>query len=156
MKRYLFLLALLAAPASARYAVVFRLASPPLPVGAGQHFAMCVANVGKVNADLTLQFINVRTGAVVQSRDLVLPPPGGPTPMPDPCLRTTAEEFGPASGQPSLLVGLVVIRHGLFSRGAAATASIQVTGGNGDLVASVPLHLATLINGRNTPIEKVQ
>ena len=53
----------------------------------------------------------------------------------------------------------MVVRHGVFHRAAAATASVQVTaaGANGarQVVASVPLHLATMINGRNTPIEVV-
>jgi hypothetical protein len=66
---------------------------------------------------------------------------------------------GPSADHP-LLVALVVIKRGLFSRVSAATASVQVTtvdaGGGRRLVASIPLHLATLTNGRNTPIERVQ
>lgn len=155
MNRFVCIAALLAfaGPSDARYMVVFRLASPPLPVEAGQHFSLCAANVGTINADITMQFLNVRTGAVIGSRDLTLPPPGSPG-MPDPCLDTTAAQVnGPGSGPP-LLVALVIIRHGLFSRVAAATASVQVTDANGHLVASIPLHVATLVNGRNTPIEK--
>jgi hypothetical protein len=52
-----------------------------------------------------------------------------------------------------------VVRRGLFSRASAATASVQITSadatGRQRIVASVPLCLATLINGRNTPIERV-
>jgi len=159
MKRLLFAIALLAAaaPAWGRYLVVFRLASPPLPVEAGQQFSLCAANVGTVNADLTLQFINVRTGAVIASRSVILPPPGAAA-MPDPCLEATAEQIGNAGTGPPLVVALVIIRHGLFNRAAAATASVQVTApapsGQRRLVASIPLLLATLTNGRNTPIEK--
>jgi hypothetical protein len=157
MKRLICVFTLLFAafPASGRYAVVFRLASPPLPVEAGQQFSLCVANVGTSKSDLTLQFINVRTGAVIKSRDLTLPPPGT-SPMPDPCLAATADEVGAVPGEPPLLVALVIVRHGLFSRAAAATASVQVTGPQGRMVASIPLHVATLVNGRNTPIENVK
>ena len=166
MKSLLCAIALLAAaglPASGRVAVVFRLASPPLPVEAGQRFALCAANVGTIKADLTLEFVNVRTGAVVAKRDVVLPPVGSGGIMPDPCLATAAEEMNAGSqpgAEPPLVVALMVVRHGLFSRASAATASVQVTAegpsGGRHLVATIPLHLATLINGRNTPIETVQ
>jgi hypothetical protein len=148
----------LAVPCWPRYFVVFRLASPPLPVVAGQGFSLCAANVGTVNADLTLQFISVRTGAVIATRNLILPPPGMTSAMPDPCLTTTAQDIPAAGTDPPLVVALVIIRHGLFSRAAAATASVQVTAptpaGERRTVASIPLTLATLTNGRNTPIEK--
>ena len=142
-----------AMPLPARYLVVFRLASPPLPVEAGQRFSLCAVNVGTMNADLTLEFLNVRTGAVVASRNVMLPPPGAGV-MPDPCLDATAEQVSGAGGAPPLMAALVIIRHGLFSRAAAVTASVQVTDGNQRLAASIPLHLATMINGRNTPIER--
>jgi hypothetical protein len=141
---------------------VFRLASPPLPVEVGQHFALCAANVGTMNADLTLQFINVRTGAIVATREVTLPPPGSAGAMPDPCLNIASDAVSVPAGAPAgepLIVALVVIKRGLFSRASAATASVQVTAAGatgGRMVASIPLHLATLINGRNTPIERVQ
>jgi hypothetical protein len=166
MRRLLSLISLLAVAAtssSARVAVVFRLASPPLPVQAGQHFELCAANVGTVDVDLTLQFINVRTGRVVTTRNVTLPPPGSVGRTPDPCLETTSDAVSLVPGAPAdepLLVALVVIKRGLFSRASAATASVQVTAADSDgtrrMVASIPLHLATLINGRNTPIERVQ
>jgi hypothetical protein len=116
-----------------------------------------------VKEDLTLQFISVRTGAIVASREVTLPPPGSAGGTPDPCLSTTAEALGAAGSppdQPPLLVALVVIKRGLFARASAATASVQVTAatstGERRVVASIPLQLATLINGRNTPIERVQ
>lgn len=165
MRRAIYSMALLAIAGTSAWpkvAVVFRLASPPMPVEAGQRFSLCAANVGTVNADLTLQFISVRTGAIVASRDVTLPPPGSASGIPDPCLHTTADALaGPAvtPADPPLLVALVVIKRGLFSRVSAATASVQVmvtdaTGGQ-HLLASIPLHLATLVNGRNTPIERV-
>jgi hypothetical protein len=143
--------------------VVFRLASPPLPVEAGQQFTLCAANVGTSNADLTLQFVSVRTGAVVVSKDVILPPPGTGG-MPDPCLTAKSESItgagAPPSGESAMVVGIVVTKRGLFGRAIAATASIQVTGsaptGERRLLASVPLYMATMTNGRNTPIEKVK
>jgi hypothetical protein len=157
----LFLMA--AAPAWPRVAVVFRLASPPLPVQAGQEFALCAANVGTANADILLNFVSVRTGAIVAGKQVTLPPPGAGA-MPDPCLITTAEAISkagspPSGGQP-LVVAVMIVRHGLFHGAAAATASVQVTiaGPNGErqTLASVPLYLATMTNGRNTPIEIVR
>lgn len=161
--RAIALLAMAGTGSWGKVAVVFRLASPPLPVEAGQHFGLCAANVGAVNVDLTLQFINVRTGAIVAARDVTLPPAGSAGNMPDPCLNTTAEAVlapaGARADQP-LLVAVVVIKRGLFSRASAATASVQVTvadaAGGQHLVASIPLLMATLTNGRNTPIERVQ
>jgi len=155
MKRSLCAIALLAfgIPLWARYLVVFRLASPPIPVEAGQQFSLCAVNVGTVDADLTMQFLNVRTGAVIGSRNVMLPPPGAGG-MPDPCLDATAEQVSGVGGGPPLMAALVIIRHGLFSRAAAVTASVQVTTSDRRIVASIPLHLATMINGRNTPIEK--
>ncbi len=161
MLRCLFLLALAAPVLPAKVAVVFRLASPPLPAGPGHRFSLCAANVGVTNVDLTLQFILVRTGAIVATRDVTLLPPGHAGPSPDPCLETAADALpaaAPGSGPP-LIVALVVIRRGLFSRASAATASVQITApdpsGTPRLVSSIPLMLATLVNGRNTPIEQV-
>jgi hypothetical protein len=164
-----------ASPAWPRVAVVFRLASPPLPVQAGQEFTLCAANVGRANADIVLNFVSVLTGAIVASKQVTLPPPGAgvpgsipagavPSPMPDPCLITTAEAIANAgaatSGRQPLVVALMIVRHGLFHGAVAATASVQVTvaGANGErqTLASVPLHLATMTNGRNTPIETVR
>lgn len=162
----LFLMA--AAPALSRVAVVFRLASAPLPVQVGQEFALCAANVGISNADITLNFINVRTGTIVASKQLTLPPPGAggavQSAMPDPCLSTTADAIAKAGVAPTtdplLVVALMVVRQGVFRKASAATASVQVTvaGPNGarQIVASVPLYLATMTNGRNTPIEIVR
>lgn len=167
MKRLLgsLLILLIAAPAWPRVAVVFRLASPPLPVQAGQEFALCAANVGTTNADITLNFVSVRTGAIVASKQVTLPPPSAvPSAILDPCLNTTADAIlkagAAASGGMPLVVALMVIRHGVFHGAAAATASVQVTaaGANGErqIVTSVPLYLATMINGRNAPIEIVR
>src|SRR5580658_2548847 len=78
------ILAAAAAPAWPRVAVVFRLASPPLPVQAGQEFTLCAANVGTANADIVLNFVSVRTGAIIASKQVMLPPPGAtPSGMPD-------------------------------------------------------------------------
>jgi hypothetical protein len=84
--------------------------------------------------------------------------------MPDPCLIASAETIAaagsPPPGEPSLVVRIAVAGRGLFSKPLAATASIQVTApaasGERRIVASVPLLLATMTNGRNTPIERVK
>jgi hypothetical protein len=150
-------------PVWPRVAVVFWLASPPLPVQAGQEFTLCAANVGTANTDIVLDFVSVRTGAIVAGKQVTLPPPGAAA-MPDPCLITTAEAISkagatPPGGQP-LVVAVMIARHGLFHGGAAATAAVQVTvaGANGErqTLASVPLSLATMTNRRNTPIEIVR
>jgi hypothetical protein len=162
------LLLVAATPAWPRVAVVFRLASSPIPVQAAQEFALCAANVGLANADITLSFVSVRTGVIVASKQVTLPPPGAgvavPGAMPDPCLSTTADAItkagAPAGSGPPLVVALMVVRHGVFHSASAATASVQVTvaGANGErqIVASVPLYVATMTNGRNTPIEIVR
>jgi hypothetical protein len=165
MRTLLFLMAT-ATPAWPRVAVVFRLASPPLPVQAGQEFTLCAANVGRANADIVLNFVSVRTGAIVASKQVTLPPLGAAvsTAMPDPCLNTTAKAIDKAGGSSSLaqpmVVALMVVRHGVFHGASAATASVQVTvaDANGErrIVASIPLYLATMRNGRNTPIEIVR
>jgi hypothetical protein len=113
MKRMLCSIALLAITGTsswAKIAVVFRLASPPLPVEGGQHFSLCAANVGTVNVDITLQFINVRTGVVVTSREVTLAPPGTAGRTSDPCLDTTAEAVSAPTvipADPPMLVALV-------------------------------------------------
>jgi len=166
MKRPLILIAIFATASSAAWpkvVVAFRLASPPLPVQAGQQFSLCAANVGIRSIDAQLEFVSVRTGAVISSRQLTIPPPGTSATMPDPCLTATAEQIlaagVPPPGEPALVVGVVVVRRGLFSGPSAATASVQVTApdanGTRRLVASIPLALATMIHGRNTPIETV-
>jgi hypothetical protein len=154
-------LAIAGSPAWAKVVVAWRLASPPLPVEAGQQFTLCAANVGTAKVDLQLQFISVRSGAVAASREVTFPPPGGIGAMPDPCLTTTAEVLmaagNPPPGEQALVVALVVVKRGVFSRPAAATSSVQVTivdpAGVRRILASIPLQMATMINNRNTPIE---
>ena len=65
---------LAAAPALA--AIPFQLASPPLPAAPGQEFTLCAANVGR-KAQVIMQFVNVRTNAVVAGKSLILSAPGG-------------------------------------------------------------------------------
>ena len=163
MKSFLFAALLLAAaiPSQARSAVVFRLATPPVPVEAGLEFSICAANVGPIKADLQLQFISVRTGAVVATRSVTLPPAGGTAPIPDPCLTTTADAIlhaGTApAGNGAMVVAIVAIRRGLFSRRPAATAGLQVSAtdpsGTRRVVASVPLEMVT--DPRNSVIETI-
>ena len=157
-------LALAAIPAFPRVMVVFRLASPPLLVEAGQQFALCAANVGATNTDLThaVRQRSDRQGGCQQRRDAAAAAGAGGV-MPDPCLVTSAEAISaagsPPPGEPAMVVGLVIMKRGVFARAVAATAAIQVTAlapsGERHMVASVPLHVATMTNGRNTPIERV-
>lgn len=154
------LLAMAGSPAWAKVVVAWRLASPPPPVEAGQQFTLCAANVGTARVDIELQFISVKTGIVAARREFTLPPPGAGG-MPDPCLTTTAEVLktagNPPPGVQALVVAVVVVKRGVFSRPAAATSSVQVTiedpAGVRRILASIPLQMATMINNRNTPIE---
>lgn len=149
-----------AAPAASRVMSPYRWASPPMPVEAGQEFSMCAANVGVSAADLEMQFINARTGAILAEKEIKLPPPGATGTFPDPCLKITAAAIPTTNTEPPLLVGLVFSRRVVFARAAAATASIQVTqtaaSGVQKLLMVVPLTLATRTNGGNTPIETIK
>jgi hypothetical protein len=144
----------------AKTAVVSRLATPPVPVEAGLEFSVCAANVGTVKADIQLQFVSVRTGAVVATRDVTLPPPGTGA-MPDPCLTTTADAVlragNATAADGAMVVAIVAIRRGLFNRPPAATAGLQVMAagpaGARHVVASVPLEMVT--NPRNGMVETV-
>jgi hypothetical protein len=113
MKGMVYSVALLAIASTfswAKVAVVFRLASPPLAVEAGQRFSLCAANVGAVNVDLTLQFVNVRTGAIVASREVTLPQPGSTGRTLNPCLEITADAVSAPTvipADPPMLVALV-------------------------------------------------
>jgi len=150
-----------AMPAPAKPAAVFRLATPPVPVEAGLEFSVCAANVGTVKADIQLQFVSVRTGAVVATRTVQLPPPGSAAPMPDPCLVTTADAIlhagNPPASDGAMVVAIVAVRRGLFGPIPAATAGLQVTAadpsGTRRVVASVPMEMVT--NPRNTVLETI-
>jgi hypothetical protein len=103
--------------------VAYRLASLPAAVEPGQKLVLCAANIGTGEVDVSLEFINVRTGGVVAEQSVTLAPLGGGAAA-QPCL--TATEAAPADGQ-ALMVGVALVRKALLSfREAQVTASIQV------------------------------
>lgn len=141
---------------------VSRLASPPVPVAAGQEFSLCAANVGNVKADILLQLVSVRTGSVIASREITLLPPGAAGPVPDPCITATADAVMQAgkdapAGAPPLVVAIAVVRQGFFGRHTVAVSAglgITAAGASGaHRVATIPLQLAT--NLRDWTVESV-
>lgn len=129
--------------------VVFRLASLPASVEPGQKLMLCAANIGTGAIDVSLEFINVKTGAVVSAKTVRLEPLGAASPA-QPCVTAAADaipgaggphvdgamasSFAPegataaaADGQEALVVGVAMVRKSLLSfREAQVTASIQV------------------------------
>ena len=142
--------------------VAFRLASLPASAGEGQKLDLCAANIGTGAVDVTLEFVNVRTGAAVAEKTVTLAPLGSGA-AGQPCLSLTANSLaashttapmassfaasrpadGAGDGEP-LVVGVAMIRKPLLSfREAQVTASIQVFApdANGAMrtVATIPL-----------------
>jgi len=132
--------------------VAFRLASLPASAERGQKLVLCAANIGTGAVDVSLEFINVKTGVVVAEKTVTLEPLGSGTAS-SPCVTATAEAVagavphaaGPqaegtmassfASGAAAvpqtdgqaLVVGVAMVRKSLLSfREAQVTASIQV------------------------------
>ncbi len=155
-------LACAASACAAMKPVAFRLASLPASAEPGQNLVLCAANIGTGTVDVSLEFINVRTGGVVTEKTVSLAPLGTGAAS-QPCLTTTVEtaaagqanapmasSFAPAapagvadSGQ-ALVVGVAMVRKPLLSfREAQVTASIQVLApdANGTMrtVATIPL-----------------
>jgi hypothetical protein len=143
--------------------VAFRLASLPNGVAPGQKLVLCAANIGTGALDVTLEFLNVTTGAVVAEKTVTLQPLGAGTGA-APCVTMTAESSvgaaantntpvassfaaAPAAGvlgEQALVVGVAMVRKPLISfREAQVTASIQVMApdANGELrtVETIPL-----------------
>jgi hypothetical protein len=52
--------------------VAFRLASLPASAEPGQKLVLCAANIGTGAVDVTLEFINVKTGGVVAEKTVSL------------------------------------------------------------------------------------
>jgi hypothetical protein len=129
--------------------VAFRLASLPASAEPGQKLVLCAANIGTGSVDVTLEFINVKTGGVVIDKTVSLEPLGAGTAS-QPCVTTEvaaaagAQTAGPmassfaasgaangaAAASPTdgeaLLVGVAMVRKSLLSfREAQVTASIR-------------------------------
>lgn len=125
--------------------VAFRLASLPASSEPGQKLMLCAANIGSGAVDVTLEFINVKTGGVVAEKTVSLQPLGAGAAS-QPCLATEmsaapaphaaapmAASFASTAATPAaddgeaLLVGVAMVRQARLSfRLAQVTASIQV------------------------------
>jgi len=131
--------------------VAFRLASLPASAEQGQMLVLCAANIGAGTVDVTLEFINVKTGGVVAEKTVTLEPLGTGAAA-QPCVSTAAEALGgphgetpmassfaaggatgPAADGQALVVGVAMVRKPLLSfRAAQVTASIQVMAPDAD------------------------
>jgi hypothetical protein len=145
--------------------VAFRLASLPASAEAGQKLVLCAANIGTGGVDVTLEFINVKTGGVVAEKTVNLEPLGAGAAA-QPCVTMAAEAVGgphvdspmaasfaaggtaaPAADGEALVVGVAMVRKPLLSfREAQVTASIQVMAPDADgvmrTVQTIPLSRA--------------
>lgn len=147
--------------------VAFRLASLPASTQSGQQLVLCAANIGTGSVDVTLEFINVKTGGTISEKTVALQPLGAGA-AGQPCL-TTAVTIGNRAPVPvtavassfaatgstasaidgeSLIVGVAMVRKPLLSfREAQVTASIQVmapdAGGVMRTVQTIPLSRTT-------------
>lgn len=146
--------------------VAFRLASLPASAEPGQKLVLCATNIGTGGVDVTLEFINVKTGGVVTEKTVTLEPLGAGAAA-QPCVTTAAEAVGgppvdtpmaspftstggaaPAGDGQVLVVGVAMVRKPLLSfREAQVTASIQVMAPGADgamrTVQTIPLSRAT-------------
>jgi len=146
--------------------VAFRLASLPASTEPGQKLVLCAANIGTGAVDVTLEFINVRTGGVAAEKTVSLQPLGTGAAA-QPCVAMAAESVGgphvdtpmaasfaaggapaPAADGEALVVGVAMVRKPLLSfREAQVTASIQVMAPDADgtmrTVQTIPLSRAT-------------
>ena len=150
--------------------VAFRLASLPASVEPGQKLVLCAANIGTGGVDVTLEFINVKTGGVVTEKTVTLEPLGAGAAA-QPCVTTAVEALGgppvdtpmaasfapsgaaaPAADGQALVVGVAMVRKPLLSfREAQVTASIQVmapdASGAMRTVQTIPLSRANRPSG---------
>jgi hypothetical protein len=146
--------------------VAFRLASSPASAEPGQELVLCAANIGTGSVDVTLEFLNVKTGGVVAEKTVRLEPLGAGAAA-EPCVATAAKTVGgprvdipmassfasggtaaPVADGQALLVGVAMVRKPLLSfREAQVTASIQVMAPDADgamrTVQTIPLSRAT-------------
>jgi hypothetical protein len=105
----------------------------PLPVAAGEELTLCAANVGRHKAEMTLKFVNVRTGAILAQKDVVLDGVGGKPFASDPCLTTKADTS-------STVVGFVSVKASFFDTWKNVTASIQLKNpGESQVARTIPL-----------------
>lgn len=160
-----FALATAASAGAGMKPVALRLASLPASAEPGQKLVLCAANIGTGAVDVTLEFINVKTGGVVAEKTVSLEPLGTGAAA-QPCVTMAAETVaGPHGGIPmassfvaggaaasagdgeALVVGVAMVRKPLLSfREAQVTASIQVMATDADgalrTVQTIPLSRA--------------
>jgi hypothetical protein len=146
--------------------VAFRLASLPASAEQGEKLVLCATNIGSGAVDVTLEFINVKTGGVVAEKTVSLEPLGTGSAA-QPCVTTAADTVvgphadtpmassfaaggtaAPAADGEALVVGVAMVRKPLLSfREAQVTASIQVMAPDADgamrTVRTIPLSRAT-------------
>src|SRR5579862_6294522 len=81
--------------------VAYRLASLPASAEPGQKLVLCAANIGTGTVDVSLEFINVKTGLVVAETTVTLAPLGAGAGT-QPCLNATADAVAaaPNAGTP--------------------------------------------------------
>ncbi len=104
--------------------VAYRLASLPASAEQGQELVLCAVNIGTGPVDVSLEFINVKTGIVITESTVSLAALGSGAAS-QPCLTTQAAALDP--GGDALVVGVALVRKPLLSfREAQVTASIQV------------------------------
>ncbi|MGC9945832.1 MAG: hypothetical protein ABSF64_05630 [Bryobacteraceae bacterium] len=159
-----FALAMAAGAEAGMKPVAFRLASLPASTEPGQKLVLCAANIGTGAVDVTLEFINVKTGAVAAEKTVSLEPLGTGAAA-QPCVTmVTAAAGGPHVDMPiassfapataavadaeALVAGVALVRKSLLSfREAQVTASIQVMAPDADgamrTVQTIPLSRAT-------------
>lgn len=144
--------------------VAFRLASLPASAEQGQKLVLCAANIGTGAVDVTLEFINVKTGGVVAEKTVSLEPLGTGAAA-QPCVTMAAGGLGGTHGdtpmaasfgggtasaaddREALVAGVAMVRKPLLSfREAQVTASIQVMAPDADgamrTVQTIPLSRA--------------
>ena len=157
-----FALATAASAGAGMKPVALRLASLPASAEPGQKLVLCAANIGTGAVDVTLEFINVKTGGVVAEKTVSLEPLGTGTAA-QPCVTMAMEALGGAHGGipmassfaagggasaaadgEALVAGVAMVRKPLLSfREAQVTASIQVMAPDADgamrTVQTIPL-----------------
>ena len=170
MKSRVWLICCLLATAAGAWAgmkpVAFRLASLPASMQQGQKLLLCAANIGTGAVDVTLEFIDVRTGGVMSEKTVSLEPlgtgaaaqpclttaaPGAAAPHVDTAMAASFAASGsgaPAADGEALVVAVAMVRKPLLSfREAQVTASIQVMAPDSDgvmrTVQTIPLSRAS-------------
>jgi len=95
-RMWLTFFALLTAASACAGPVAFRLASLPASAEPGQKLVLCATNIGTGVVDVTLEFVNVKTGGMVAEKTVRLEPLGAGAAA-QPCMTTAAEAVAAAA-----------------------------------------------------------